>query len=81
MSSARLDAWARAEICTLASVGVKPAQIVGKVRKKDGRRPKLRAVTKTIAKKKNIPSWRGTDSSAGGRPRTLSEACLKINAF
>ena len=81
MSSARLDAWARAEICTLAGMGVKPAQIAQKVRKKDGRRPKVRAVTKTIAKKKKNPSWRGADSSAGGRPRTLSEACLKFKRF
>ena len=52
MSYARLDVWARAQIVAYADSGLKPQSIVSKVTKKDGSRPKLRAVQKTILKRK-----------------------------
>jgi transposase len=73
MSSARLDVWARAQIVAFHKAGCSTDTIVKKVRKKDGKRPKIRSVRKTIAKHKAMPSWRGEDSSAGGRPRALTE--------
>ena len=42
------------------------------MRKKDGTKPTLRAVDGVLAKKKRQPQWQGDDSSAGGRPRSLT---------
>ena len=50
MSSARLDAWAQAQIVAYAKAGFRPKAIAGKVTKTDGRIPRLRSVQKTIAK-------------------------------
>jgi len=72
-SSARLDVWARAEICTLSRCGHTAAAISQTVRKKDGTRPRLRCVQAVLQKKKKEPRWRGDDSRAGGRPKTLPE--------
>ena len=68
---ARLDAFARGAICALRAAGAKRDDIAKKVRKKDGKRPSLRAVDAVLAKHKEDPSWRGDDSRAGGRPRAL----------
>ena len=74
MSYARLDVWARAQIVAYADSGLKPQSIVSKVTKKDGSRPQLRAVQKTILKKKNDPEWRGQNNRPGpGRPGALTE--------
>ena len=73
MSYARLDVWARAQIVAYADSGLKPQSIVSKVMK-NVTRPKLRAVQKTISKKKNDPEWRGQNNRPGpGRPGALTE--------
>ena len=72
MSAARLDAFARGMICGLAEGGFKQEESVARVKKKDGSHPTLRAVEATLAKARDGPDWRGTDTTAGGRPRELS---------
>ena len=49
-SMARLDAFARGAVCALRVEGKKREDIVKKVRKKDGKRPSLRAVDAALAK-------------------------------
>ena len=72
---ARLDAWGRAQIVTLAGQGVKPKQIRRSVRKKDGRRPTVRAVQATIAKAARDPQWRGENAPGGpGRKQIIPES-------
>ena len=78
MSSSRLDAFARGQIVAYAEARVPVVTIAKKVLKKDGTRPKPRAVRKTIRKAKLNPSWRGENSPGGpGRPSTLSKAQLR----
>ena len=76
-TSARLDAFARGEIVGLRKAGTPRGEIRKLVKKKDGKRPSLRTVDNVLLKKKAKPSWRGDDSSAGGRPPALSPAELK----
>ena len=71
---ARLDTWARAEICTLRSEGVLVSKIAARARKKDGSLPTPRSVEKVISKTRKQLEWRGEDSSAGGRPTLLTAA-------
>ena len=71
-TGARLDAWARAQICTMHLLGKTPSEIVATVRKKDGSKPTVGSVNKVVARKRANPSWRGEDSSAGGRPCALT---------
>ena len=72
---ARLDAWGRAQIVTLAGQGVKPKQIRRSVRKKDGRRPTVRAVQATIAKAARDPHWRGENAPGGpGRKQVIPKS-------
>ena len=40
MSSARLDAWAQAQIVAYAKAGLRPKGIAGKVTKPDGKIPR-----------------------------------------
>ena len=72
-SMARLDAFALGVICALRAAGAKREDIAKKVRKKDGKRPSLRAVDVVRTKHKEDRSWRGEDSRAGGRARVLSQ--------
>ena len=72
-TTARLDAFARGHIWGLHCGGVARDQICQHVHKKDGTAVGLRAVDKVIAHKNQFPDWRGTDSSAGGRPSAMSE--------
>ena len=71
-SFARLDAFARGEIWGMRQAGAPREDIVKRIKKKDGRRPTLRAVAAVIARKAAHPEWRGEDSVAGGRPCTLT---------
>ena len=71
-TSARMDAFARGEIVGLRKAGTPRGEIRKLVKKKDGKRPSLRTVDNVLLKKKAKPSWRGGDSSAGGRPPALS---------
>ena len=64
--------FARGMICGLAEGGFKQEEIVARVKKKDRSHPTLRAVEATLAKARDDPDWRGTDTAAGGRPRELS---------
>ena len=68
-----MDAFGRGTICALRAAGAKRTDIAKRVRKKDGKRPSLRAVDAVLAKHKVDPSWRGDDSRAGGRPLVLSQ--------
>ena len=77
MSSARMDAWARSAISTLAGEGRSRSYICTKVAKKDGTRPHIRAVDAVLAKVRANPAWRGEDSQAGGRPRALTDSQRK----
>ncbi len=47
------------------------------VEKKDGTNPTLKSVDEVLAKKADNPEWRGEDSSAGGRPRSLTRQQAK----
>lgn len=71
---ARLDQWARAQVCAYRQAGKPRDEICSLVEKKDGTHPTLRAVDAVLEKKAEDPGWRGEDSRAGGRPRALSKA-------
>ena len=45
-----MDAFARGAICALRAAGAKPEDIARTVRKKDGKRPHLRAVDAVLAR-------------------------------
>ena len=70
-SMARLDPFTRGTILGLRAAGVTRPDIVQRVRKKDGKRPILRAVDGVLARHREEPAWRGEDSRAGGRPPLL----------
>ena len=76
-SSARMDAWARSAISTLAGEGCSRSYICKKVAKKDGTHPHIRAADAVLAKVRANPTWRGEDSQAGGRPRVLRNSKRK----
>ena len=61
---------------------MKREDIAKKVRKKDGKRPSLRAVDAVLAKNHADLAWRGDESRAGGRPLLLTpkrrEELLKL---
>lgn len=76
-TTARLDAFARGFVWGLHVAGVAREEICKKVMKKDGTPVGLKAVDKVIAHKKQHPSWKGTDSIAGGRPAAISDAQRK----
>ena len=79
MSCAHIDAFNRGKIIGHAEAGTPPAEIVKHVRKKDGSRPKVRAVQKTILKAKTDPKWKGQNQAGGpGRNRTMSERHQKM---
>ena len=73
-TTARLDAFARGQIWGLHCAGVPVWQIAAQVAKKDGALVSPRAVDKVISRKRRFPAWRGTDSSAGGRPPAITDA-------
>ena len=70
-SYARLDAWARSEICALRRAGTPRKQICSLVVKLDGSSPSLRCVDAVVDKKKKEPAWRGENSVCGGQPKLL----------
>jgi hypothetical protein len=76
-SYARLDAFARGQICALRAVGTPRERICALVLKKDGSPPSIRAVDAVVDKKKIEPEWRGEDSSGGGRAFELSKVEVK----
>ena len=69
---ARLDPFTRGQIFGLRQAETKRTVIARKVKKKDGTHPSLKAVDAVLAKRKANPKWHGEDSSAGGRPRSLT---------
>ena len=77
-SMARLDPFTRGTIVGLRAVGVTRDDIVQRVRKKDGKRPTLRAVDGVLARHREEPAWRGEDSRAGGRPPLLTAKERKL---
>ena len=74
---ARLDAFTRGQIVGLRQAGKTRGEITRLVRKKDGKRPTVRSVDNVLSKKKADPTWHGEDSSAGGRPPSLSAVQLR----
>ena len=69
---ARLDPFTRGQIFGLRQAETKRTVIARKVKKKDGTHPSLKAVDAVLAKRRANPKWHGEDSSAGGRPRSLT---------
>ena len=76
-SLSRLDPFTRGQIVGLRQAGLKRDAIAKRVKKRDGASPSVRAVDAVLAKKSSSPSWHGEDSSAGGRPRSLTPAQTK----
>ena len=58
----------------MADAGHAMADIRQRVEKQDHTHPSLRCVAEIVARHREDPSWRGEDSSAGGRPRLLTVA-------
>ena len=58
----------------MADAGDGASDIAKLVRKTDGERGNARAIRAIIAHARNEPEYDGADSSAGGRPRTLTPA-------
>ena len=77
-SMARLDPFTRGTIVGLRAAGVTRDDIVQRVKKKDGKRPTLRAVDSVLARHREEPAWRGEDSRAGGRPSLLTAKERKL---
>eukprot|EP00973_Karenia_brevis_P091447 12407481-Karenia_brevis.AAC.1 len=73
-SSARLDTWTRGVIWGMHLAGMKREDMLSHVRKKDGCELTLHTLDAVIKTKTDNPAWKGEDSSAGGRPRVLTEA-------
>ena len=71
-SSARMDSFTRGAICGMQAAGATRPEIARRVRKKDGKRPTVRAVDAVLAKHRAEPSRHGEDSRAGGRPPVLT---------
>ena len=67
MGSARMDVFARGQVCALADAGHAMADIRQRVEKQDQTHPSLRSVAEIVARHREDPSWRGEDSNAGGR--------------
>ena len=72
-SNARLDAFTRGVIWGMHVAGMKRDQMLDHVRKKDGTKLNLHNLDLVISRKKTNPDWKGEDSSAGGRPRELTD--------
>ena len=72
-TNARLDAFSRGMIWGMHLVGTPRETIRQKALKKDGTAPRMNAVDKVIAHKAADPTWTGEESSAGGRPPSLSD--------
>ena len=77
-SAARLDPFTRGTICGMRAAGATRPDIVRRVRKKDGKRPTLRAVDAVLARHREDPAWTGEDSRAGGRPPVLTALERKL---
>ena len=73
----RLDVWTRGVIWGMHLGGLQRERMQDYVSKKDGSQVTLNAIDGVITKVKENPEWKGEDSSAGGRPRTLSDDQLK----
>ena len=76
----RVDVWTRGVIWGMHLGGLQRERMQDYVSKKDGSQVTLSAIDGVIAKVKANPEWKGEDSSAGGRPRTLSDDQLKALA-
>ena len=73
-SFARLSPLAKGRIVGMREAGMKRAAIRKKVKKKDGKRPCLRAVDAVLKKFEEDPEWDGCEKrTAGGRPRDLTQ--------
>jgi hypothetical protein len=72
ISHARLTPATRNRIIGMKLVGAARETMRDKVRKTDGLPPTMRAVDGVLAHFHEDPEWDGQDSSAGGRPRTLT---------
>lgn len=68
-----MDSSTRAAICGMQAAGVTRPEIARRVRKKDGKRPTVRAVDAVLARHRAEPTWHGEGSRAGGRLPVLTE--------
>ena len=66
MSCARIVTFNRDKIIGHAEAGTLPIDIIQHVRTKDGIRPKMRAVQKTIPKAKKDPKWKKQNQRRAG---------------
>ena len=69
---ARLDPFTRGMIWGMHLAKVPREENLQHVFKKDGSRPKIRAIDYFIAHKVAQPAWKGEDTVAGGRPSALT---------
>lgn len=79
MSAARIDTFYRGKIIGHAEAGTPVSTIVTRVRKTDGKKPKVRSVQKTILKAKTHPDWLGENAPGGpGRKATITDAHRRL---
>jgi hypothetical protein len=69
---ARLSPLARGRIIGMREAGAERSVVADTVRKTDGSPADLKAISYTYKRFKEDPEYDGTDSSAGGRPRQLT---------
>eukprot|EP00973_Karenia_brevis_P040273 5562885-Karenia_brevis.AAC.1 len=69
---ARLDVFSRGVVWGMHLAGAARAVIQKTVTKKDNTPPTLKSIDQIISHMKENPDWKGTDSSAGGRPKILT---------
>ena len=74
---ARLDAFARGQIVPLCGEGVKPRDVVKKVKKTNGKPPTPRAVRDVVKAHKANPEWRGEHPGGPGRKRLIDDKLQK----
>ena len=73
MTFARINVFNRGLIVAHSEHGLTAKQICKRVVKKDGKRPKPRAVQKTICKKRLNPEWQGENAPGGpGRKPSIT---------
>ena len=77
----RLDAWANGMIWALSALaGREQKDIRDDVDKTDGQRPSLKAIDRTLAKKRKNPMWRRADEKSC-RPGSDKEAEVSIETI
>ena len=74
---ARLGVFTRGVLWGMHLAGMKRQDMLGHVRKNDGTPLTLNAVDGVIKRKSEAPSWMGTDSSGGRRPKEVSDLEIK----